>query len=49
MSEHVHPQQGYTWQAPFGRQIAIGGGDRLGVRVTAPVSVNAIVRFAGEE
>lgn len=49
MSEHVHPQQGYTWQAPFGRQIAIGGGDRLGVRVTAAASVSAIVRASGEE
>jgi hypothetical protein len=49
MSEHVHPQQGYTWQAPFSRSIAIGGGDRIGVRVTAPASVSAIVRVAGEE
>lgn len=49
MAETVHPQQGYTWQAPFGREIHIGGGDRLGVRVTAAADVNAIVRFAGEE
>lgn len=49
MSEHVHPQQGWTWQAPFGRAIAIGGGDRLGIRVTAAASVSAIVRAAGEE
>jgi hypothetical protein len=49
LSEHVHPQQGYTWQAPFGRAIKIGGGDRLGVRVTAAASVNAIVRVTGEE
>lgn len=49
LSEHVHPQQGYTWQAPFGRAIAIGGGDRLGIRVTAAASVSAITRVAGEE
>jgi len=49
MSEHVHPQQGYTWQAPFGREIHIGGGDRLGIRVTAGASVNALARVAGEE
>lgn len=49
MSEHVHPQQGYTWQAPFGREIAIGGGDRVGIRVTAAASVSAIVRVAGTE
>lgn len=49
MSEHVHPQQNFLWQAPFGRQIAIGGGDRLGIRVTAAASVSAIVRATGEE
>lgn len=49
LSEHVHPQQGYTWQAPFGRSISIGGGDRLGIRVTAGASVNAIARVSGEE
>ena len=49
LSEHIHPQQGYTWQAPFGRSIKIGGGDRLGVRTTAAADVNAIVRVAGEE
>lgn len=49
MSEHIHAQQGYTWQAPFGREIKIGGSDRLGIRVTAPASVSAIVRVAGQE
>jgi hypothetical protein len=49
MSEYVHPQTGYTWQAPFGRAIAVGGGDRLGVAVTAGASVSASVRVAGEE
>lgn len=45
----VHPQTGHAWQAPFGRGIKIGGGDRLGVRVTAPASVSAMVTVAGEE
>ena len=49
MSDHVHPQQGYLWQAPLGRQLAIGGGDRLGIEVTAAASVSAIIRFSGEE
>jgi hypothetical protein len=49
LSEHIHPQQGYTWQAPFGRSIKVGGGDRLGIRVTAGASVNALARVAGEE
>lgn len=49
MEEYVHPQTGYTWQAPFGKQIAIGGGDRLGIAVTAGASVSAAVRVCGEE
>jgi hypothetical protein len=49
MTEYVHPQTGYTWQAPHGRSIKIGGGDRLGVRVTADADVNAVVRVNGEE
>lgn len=49
MTEYVHPQTGYTWQAPFGRPIKIGGGDRLGIRVTAANDVNAVVRVRGEE
>lgn len=49
MTEYVHPQTGYTWQAPFGRQIKIGGGDRLGIRTTAAADVNAVCRVGGEE
>lgn len=48
-TEYVHPQTGYTWQAPFGRGIKVGGGDRLGIRVTAAASVNAVCRVSGEE
>jgi hypothetical protein len=49
MAEYVHPQQGYTWQAPTGREIYIGGGDRIGIEVLAVASVSANVRVAGEE
>ncbi len=49
MTEYVHPQTGYSWQAPFGKPIKIGGGDRLGIRVTAAADVNAICRVRGEE
>lgn len=49
MSEQVHPQSGYTWQAPFGREIKIGGGDRLGIVVTAAADVNAVARVSGQE
>ena len=47
--EQVHPQGGYTWQAPFGRELVINGGDRLGIAVTAGTSVNAVARFNFEE
>jgi hypothetical protein len=49
MTEYVHPQQGYTWTAGLGREIKVGGGDRLGVRVTAAASVSAVARVAGVE
>lgn len=48
-TEFVHPQQGYTWQAPYGREIKISGGGRLGIRVTAGASVNCVVTVYGEE
>ena len=49
IQEYIHPQTGYTWQAPFGRAIKIGGGDRIGIEVTAGADVNATCRVAGEE
>jgi hypothetical protein len=49
ISEEVHPQTGYTWQAPFGRQIKIGGGTRLGIVVTASADVQCVARVCGEE
>ena len=49
LSQLVHPQSGYTWQASFGRQIQVKGGNRLGLRVTASVGVNCVARMVGEE
>lgn len=49
MEEYVHPQTGYTWQAPHGKEIKIGGGDRLGVTVTAGASVSCAARVCGSE
>lgn len=46
---YVHPQTGYTWQAQFAKHIKVGGGDRLGVRVTAAADVNCTVTMKGEE
>jgi hypothetical protein len=48
-STYVHPQTGYDVYFPRDQEIKIGGGDRLGVRVTAAASVNAIVTAGGEE
>ena len=49
MAQEIHPQTGYTWQAPFGRQIVVKGGGRLGIEVTAGVGVNCLARVMGEE
>ena len=49
MRENVHPQGGYTWQAPFGGELVVNGGDRLGIAVTAAATVNAVVRMIFEE
>lgn len=45
----IHPQTGWSWQARFGEEIKIGGGDRLGIRTTAAADVNCVVSAAGEE
>jgi hypothetical protein len=49
MSEYVHPQTGYTWQAPFGQAIKVGGGDRVGIRVTAGADISSSARMVCEE
>lgn len=46
---YVHPQNGLIWQAPYGGKIKIGGGDRLGIVVTAAASVSASPYMYGEE
>lgn len=47
--DYVHPQQGVAIQLPFDAAIKIGGGDRLGFRTTAGVSVNCVVGAQLEE
>ena len=49
MSDLIHPQGGFNWQAPFGGAFVIQGGDRLGLRVTAGVDVDAVARMLFEE
>jgi len=48
-SQYIHPQGGSHWQARFGGEYLIGGGDRLGVRVYAGADVEAAVTLHGEE
>lgn len=48
-TEEIHPQTGYTWQAPFGRPLVIPNGGRLGFQVTAPATTSVVVRGIGEE
>lgn len=36
----VHPQSGYEYTAPFGGEVIVGGGDRIGIECTAPAIVN---------
>mgnify|MGYP001574196785 CR=1 FL=1 len=49
LTEYVHPQTGFTWQAPNGKAIVVKGGTALGIAVTAGVSVNCVSRIRYEE
>jgi hypothetical protein len=45
----VHPQTSYTKIYPLGRELIIGGADRVGIVCTAPDAVNASAYFIFEE
>lgn len=47
--EFVHPQGGFSWQAPFGQEIPIPGGSRFGVYVNTSLTLDAVVTINGEE
>lgn len=49
LTEEVHPQTGFAWQARFGGEIVIIGGGKLGIDVTAAASTSAIARMFGTE
>lgn len=49
VNEYVHPQTGFLWQAPYGKEQFLIGAGRLGLRVTAANSVSAGSRMVGEE
>lgn len=44
-----HPQNGLKWFQPFGQEIIIPGGTRLGIELTAPASQTAVVSVEFEE
>jgi hypothetical protein len=45
----VHPQSGYTWRAPFSRELIVKGGSKLGIDVQAGTAVNAVASMVCEE
>ena len=45
----VHPQTGFERPFAFDEEIVLAGGDRLGLRCTAPAAVNVLGHFACEE
>ena len=48
-SIEVHPQAGYEFNWPMGREMQIAGGRKVAIRVTAPDTINAKAWFWGEE
>ena len=46
---HVHPQKGVRITLPLLHPRKVGGGDRVGVRITAPDAVNCLVGMRCEE
>lgn len=48
-SREVHPQSGFEVWYPLGQEPIIGGGDRLGLIVTAPATVNCRAWICFEE
>ena len=46
---NVHPQSGYEVMYPFGQEMIIPGGGRIGIRCTAPAGVNVAAEMRFEE
>lgn len=47
--KNVHPQSGYEKAYGLGQEVKIGGGGRVGIRVTAPATVNVVPWLKIEE
>lgn len=48
-SLEVHPQTGFVWQARYGDELIIPGGDRLGWTANAATSVSSVTVAKGTE
>lgn len=48
-SKNVHPQTGFEKIYPMGQEVIVGGGDRVGITVTASAVVNVIAEIIYEE
>jgi len=44
-----HPQNGLKWFFPFGQEVIVKGGGRLGIELTAPANQTAAVSIDFEE
>ncbi|MGH7393661.1 MAG: hypothetical protein ACREM3_30030 [Candidatus Rokuibacteriota bacterium] len=50
MTWHIHPQAGVIYSLPLpDGEIEIPGGERLGLRLTAPANVNCLATLMAEE
>jgi hypothetical protein len=47
--EMIHPQTGLLWQAPYGKEFIVGGGNRLAVTVNSNAAVAMVARGIAEE
>jgi hypothetical protein len=47
--KEIHPQAGYQVFYPFGSEVIVGGGDRVGIECTAPATVNVRAEIIFEE
>lgn len=44
-----HPQSGFEIIYPLGQEVIVGGGDRVGIKCTAPSAVNVRAKIVFEE
>ena len=47
--KNIHPQAGFEKIFPLGQEPKLGGGDRIGIRCTAPDAVNVVAELTFEE